>query len=269
MLRDVMSKGFERLREGHAGVFQDRDVARAYACRPAYPASLIEALLELVVDPGRVVCELGCGPGELSRRLGPRLSRMIGVDPSAAMLERGRQQPGASQVEWVHSPGEDYLEKHVSPGSLALVVSADSLVWLDWARTRPALAAGLAASGRLAIVHGRMEPIAPWSAAARSLAIEYSTIHDHPGMGLVRVLQEEGRLTVEREISLPPHPVRQAIEDYIERCHSQASASRARQGQDGAAAYDAALRELLRPHTNAGCLDYEVVVTISVGDPRV
>ena len=75
-------------------------------------------------------------------------------------------------------------------------------------------------------------------------------------------------LTVEREISLPPHPVRQAIEDYIERCHSQASASRARQGQDGAAAYDAALRDLLRLHTNAGCLDYEVVVTISVGDPR-
>jgi cyclopropane fatty-acyl-phospholipid synthase-like methyltransferase len=49
--------------------FKDPLVVAAYPSRPAYPAALIQALADLVVDGTRVVLDVGCGTGDLARRL--------------------------------------------------------------------------------------------------------------------------------------------------------------------------------------------------------
>lgn len=50
----------------------------------------------------RLIIDLGCGTGLLTRSLAGPGRTVIGVDPSATMLDYARQQPGADAVEWVH-----------------------------------------------------------------------------------------------------------------------------------------------------------------------
>lgn len=265
-LRGVL-EGFDRLRRENRDIFRDEGVARAYSCRPAYPEELVSVLRGLVPDAARTVVEVGCGPGEISRRLAPDVDRAIGVDPSRAMLERGRALPGGERVEWVEASGEEYFEDGRDPEPVGLVVSADSLVWLDWERVAPGMRSRLVAGGRFAVVHGRMESRSAWGDEARALAIAHSTIRDYPVGSLVETLRELGHFEVDREIVCAPHRIVQRIDDYIERCHSQASASRVRQGPEGVAAYDAALRRMLEPHARDGFVEYDVVVSVDAGWP--
>jgi hypothetical protein len=112
-----------------------------------------------------------------------------------------------------------------------------------------------------------MESRGAWGDEARALAITHSTIPDYPTGNLVETLRSLGYLEIDREIECAPHRVVQGVDDYIERCHSRASASRIRQGLEGVAAYDAALRSLLEPHARSGFVEYEVVVTVQAGWP--
>jgi predicted TPR repeat methyltransferase len=64
-----------------------------YPYRPPYPDEAIELLVELIRDGPRTVLDAGCGTGDLSRRLAPRVDRVDAVDASAAMLAKGRQLP--------------------------------------------------------------------------------------------------------------------------------------------------------------------------------
>ena len=47
------------------------------------------------------ILDLGCGTGLLTRELASKHRRVVGVDPSAAMLDYGKRQPGAERVEWM------------------------------------------------------------------------------------------------------------------------------------------------------------------------
>lgn len=49
----------------------------------------------------RTVVDLGCGAGRLAVMLAVGERRVIGVDPSKAMLDRARTREGAEQVEWI------------------------------------------------------------------------------------------------------------------------------------------------------------------------
>lgn len=48
------------------------------------------------------IIDLGCGTGLLTRSLSRPGRTVIGVDPSATMLDHARRQPGADLVHWIH-----------------------------------------------------------------------------------------------------------------------------------------------------------------------
>jgi 2-polyprenyl-3-methyl-5-hydroxy-6-metoxy-1,4-benzoquinol methylase len=89
--------------------FKDSLVVAAYPSRPAYPAAVIRALADLVVDKPRVVLDVGCGTGELARRLALLVERVDAVDFSSAMIEQGRHLAGgdAANVRWMLAAVED------------------------------------------------------------------------------------------------------------------------------------------------------------------
>jgi SAM-dependent methyltransferase len=49
----------------------------------------------------RVIVDLGCGTGLLTRTLVKPGRTVIGVDPSVTMLDHARQQPGSEAVTWI------------------------------------------------------------------------------------------------------------------------------------------------------------------------
>jgi len=68
------------------------------------------ALLELVGDvSGRSVLDLACGPGRVSRELSRRGARVVGLDLSAALLDRARLagNPGPGEIEYQRGRAED------------------------------------------------------------------------------------------------------------------------------------------------------------------
>jgi len=58
--------------------------------------------LELAGELGaRLVIDLGCGTGLLTRALAGEGREVIGVDPSPAMLAVAQRGPGAGNVRWI------------------------------------------------------------------------------------------------------------------------------------------------------------------------
>ena len=62
--------------------------------------------LESLVPPPAHVLDLGCGTGNLARRLAAAGYQVVGAEASAAMLEVARQSSDASNVEWMLLDGD-------------------------------------------------------------------------------------------------------------------------------------------------------------------
>jgi Trans-aconitate methyltransferase len=78
------------------------------------------------IDPGSIV-DLGCGTGNLTRRLAERWprARVVGVDASAAMLTEARATP--SSVEWLDAS----IDAWTPDAPVELLFSNAALHWLD------------------------------------------------------------------------------------------------------------------------------------------
>lgn len=62
--------------------------------------------LEVTIPPGKVVLDIGCGLGRLTRPLAREAERVIALDISAEMLDRARAlNPDLENVDWVHGDG--------------------------------------------------------------------------------------------------------------------------------------------------------------------
>src|SRR5262252_8741533 len=79
----------------YASQFGDEEVAAAYRHRPPYPSEAFAILEPLLGPHPRCVLELGAGTGDFTIGLAPRVDRLIAVEPSRPMLERGRHRNGA------------------------------------------------------------------------------------------------------------------------------------------------------------------------------
>lgn len=79
---------------------------------------------------GEVVVDLGCGSGEFTAKVAALVphGRVIGVDPSASMLEVARQHP-APNLSFLESAAEA-VDEVVEAGSVDVVLSRAMLHWL-------------------------------------------------------------------------------------------------------------------------------------------
>lgn len=66
----------------------------------------------------RVIVDLGCGTGSLTRALAAPGRRVTGVDPSGTMLDHARRQPASEQVTWIH--GDASALATTTPADLAV-----------------------------------------------------------------------------------------------------------------------------------------------------
>ncbi len=107
------------------------------------------------LEPNTII-DLGCGTGLLTRELVKDGRRVIGIDPSAQMLEHGKQQPGGEKIEWILGDSAQLGQLFVdskSTADLAIMTSNVAQVFLDdgeWQATLNNLAKALKPGGTLA-----------------------------------------------------------------------------------------------------------------------
>ncbi|MEM7113536.1 MAG: class I SAM-dependent methyltransferase [Chloroflexota bacterium] len=98
----------------------------------------------------KVIVDLGCGTGLLTRQLATKERTVIGVDPAMAMLAYARRQPGAEKVEWIEGYSAALGERDAD---LAVMTSNVAQVFLDdanWAKTLRDICRTLKVGGHLA-----------------------------------------------------------------------------------------------------------------------
>ena len=240
------------LNRHYAEQFGDASVVAAYTTRPPYPAALDPLFVELAGGPSAHLLDLGCGTGELARRLAPQLGAVTAVDQSARMLVRARALPGgdAPNLTWIAGRVEDV----VLAGPFSSALSAESVHWFDWAALGRRLAAWVP-SRRLILAERRDAP-SPWSDQLAALIGRFSTNRDFESYDVVeeltsrRLLAVEGRLTERASCA-------QSIDDYITSLHSRNGLSRDRMTAEAAAAFDDAVRAAVGPYAVDG------IVTLS------
>ncbi|MBI3977273.1 MAG: methyltransferase domain-containing protein [Chloroflexi bacterium] len=255
----------------YGAIFQDRSVAEAYHHRPPYPAEVFEVLAGLIAGSPRAVLDVGCGTGDIARRLVALVDRLDAVDFSPAMIEKGRRLPGGDHrsLRWVHSSVED---APLAP-PYALITAGECLHWLAWDVVFPRFVDALIPAGVVAIVERDWDVRAEVRDRLRPIFSRFSTNRDYRPYDLVAELERRGLFHRQGERRCRPVPWRPSADEYVECRHSQNGLSRDRMGPS-AAAFDAALREALAELIRAGAisihdgtLDLEVEATITWGKP--
>jgi SAM-dependent methyltransferase len=247
--------------------FRDEGVAAAYAHRPAYPDEAIDLLARLVSSSACVV-EVGCGTGEIARRLAPRVSRVDAIDASAAMIRRGQQSANGTHpgLHWICARVEDWQ----FTVTYDLAVAAGSLHWMQWPVVLPKLAQALGQNGLLVILPGggaSAEQL-PWRASLRSLIAEYSTMRNWVPFDVVDEITRRGLFQEIGRLATAPVICRQGVDDYIESLHSTAGLSRTRMAPHAVAEFDKRVKQLVEPHRDAdSALSFEVTTTLVCGRP--
>lgn len=143
--------------------------------RRGYPPAVADALTtSFALTRADVVLDLGCGTGQLTRVLAPRVGAVLGMDPEPAMLAQARSATSSPNVTWLLGADADIeaLTPVVGPGRLAALTVAQALHWMDheWLFTtaRPLLRPG----GGVAVVTNG-EPLwlqdTAWSSALREV----------------------------------------------------------------------------------------------------
>jgi 2-polyprenyl-3-methyl-5-hydroxy-6-metoxy-1,4-benzoquinol methylase len=252
------------LNQANADAFLDRGVARLYRHRPAYPPDAIAFIAGLAIDAPRRVLDLGCGTGFIARPLAPLVDGVDAVDPSSAMIDEGRSEPGGDHpaITWIN----DAAESVELSGPYSLVVAGESLHWMHWQVVLPNCARLLTPRGRFAIA-GVNTLRLPWDDELRAIVAGHSVVQDYTPFDLVAALEQEGLFRRRGEHTSAPSEMVQSIDDYIDSFHARSSLARHRMGVDGARAFDDDVRALLARH-DAEAVRRTAVATITYGTLR-
>jgi SAM-dependent methyltransferase len=130
--------------------YTDPDLVAAYDAENSGRDD-IEFYLALAAELGAgTVADVGCGTGVLAADLAARGHAVLGVDPSAQMLDVARRRPGGNQVTWIDGDASALAgtcaDLVVMTGHVAQVfLGAD-----DWAATLGHIADALRPGGHLA-----------------------------------------------------------------------------------------------------------------------
>lgn len=126
--------------------FDDR--AKLYArYRPSYPPEAIDAALEGLGEPSRLVAaDIGAGTGILSRLLADRGVGVLGVEPNAQMRAAATPHP---RVRWVEGTAEATT---LGDNSVDLIVSGQAWHWFEPNATSREMARIARSGARLALL---------------------------------------------------------------------------------------------------------------------
>jgi len=248
----------------YASRFQDRGVVEAYHLRVPYPDEVFVILADLITDEPRTVLDIGCGSGNIARRLVNLVERVDAVDISLPMIEKGRSLPNGNQsnLNWIHGRVEDVA---LHP-PYALVTAGQSLHWMDWDTVLPRFRAVLTPNGYVATVTAYALPT-PWSEELNKLIKRFSTNPDYVPIDLMKELEARGLYQHQGEKQTAAVLFTQSVDDYVESFHAMSSLSRDHMGQDMASAFDEQLRNLVSRFSKNGQLELQVVGSITWGRP--
>jgi SAM-dependent methyltransferase len=145
--------------------------------RRGYPAGVFDVIactLELTEDD--IAVDLGCGTGQITVPLAARAGAVIGMDPSADMLNRARQKAGAKapkNIAWLLGTDADlpHLAAILGNRRIATITVGQALHWMDhealFRAAKPLLRDG---GGITVLTNGTplwLQP-APWSKALKA-----------------------------------------------------------------------------------------------------
>jgi 2-polyprenyl-3-methyl-5-hydroxy-6-metoxy-1,4-benzoquinol methylase len=251
------------LNQENADAFLDAEVAREYRHRPSYTDDAIRFLATLAVDEPRRVLDLGCGTGFVARPIAALVEHVDAVDPSAAMIEVGRREPGGDdpRITWI----EGSAERVELSGPYALIVTGEALHWMDWPVVLTRCASLLTPSGSLAI--SGVDTLAnPWDEELRSIIARYSVVRDYVPFNLIDALEREGLFRVVGRFESDIENRDQPIEEYTASFHARSSMTRSRMGEEAALAFDREVEELVRRWCD-GRVPRRIQATVTFGKP--
>ncbi|OHE93747.1 methyltransferase domain-containing protein [Colletotrichum orchidophilum] len=139
--------------------------------------------------------DVGCGPGTVARKLGPRFTRAIALDPSVGMIDAARALGGATStsepVRFEVSTAEELgsnLSAPVADASVDLITAATAAHWFDMAGFWTAAARVLKPGGSVAIwtsssryIHPSMPNAARMQQVLKDFRDEYIQPYMAPG----------------------------------------------------------------------------------------
>jgi len=186
--------------------------AAVYAsARPTYPRQLFDFVFKYHERDSSarwdVAVDLGCGTGQATHELTP-FKHVIGVDPSARMIEQAQQGMHANgladigRVKFVQSPAESL--EFVDDASVDMIISAQAAHWFDWKKLWPEAARVLRKSGTLA-VWGYSEFRVTGCSDATPIIHQYSQGSD-PATSLGPHWERPGRTIVDNHLLDIPEP---------------------------------------------------------------
>jgi len=244
--------------------FDDADVARAYDFRPPYAPAMYDFLVELVPHRGTLV-DLGCGPGKIAAALADRFERVVAIDASGPMIDRARELHAARHpnIAWQHAPAEEAA----LPARIDLVTAGASIHWMKHDVLFPMLAER---TPLVAVITGDDPPAPDWLAEEQALLTRWLAridIRFDPAAFAAKGRRFESWLDVQgtREFRFD---FAQSVADYIACQHARATFSRARMGEDLAAAFDADMAAMLAPFARDGILRFGLTTCLTWGAPR-
>jgi ubiquinone/menaquinone biosynthesis C-methylase UbiE len=255
---------------GHLGLkyaeqFKDASVVGVYHHRLPYADEAINKLIALVIDEPRAILDVGCGTGDLARRLVSQVERVDAVDFSSYMIDKGKTLPeGDNQnLNWIFGRVEEAeLHPHY-----ALITAGESLHWMEWDIVLPLFHRLLTPRGYLALVTRETEHNL-WDSRLQELINYFSTNQEYLQYDLVEELEQRHLFKPHGFLVSQPIPMKQLVEDYVQSFHSRNGFSSKRMGEKAAMAFDEEVRKIISPFLEDGQLLLSAVSTVVWGLPR-
>ena len=245
--------------------FSDEEVADLYRYRAPYPQRVFAILERLVVEP-RIVLDAGAGTGALARRFPRSIERIDAIDPSAAMVARGRELPGGDdpRIRWSVGRAEDVP---LAP-PYGLITCGASFHWMDADVVLPRFRDALAPGGRVAIVDTETTHSGAWRPEMTEIIRRYSPVMDHAETHeVVAQITERGLFVLEGEERTLPETFDQSVDEYLLLLGSTSTLSRVTLGAR-AATFAAECRSLFARHGMTRVRS-DIAAYVAWGHPRV
>lgn len=255
---------------GHLGLkyaeqFKDTSIVEVYHHRPPYSDEVIKELIALAIDEPRRILDVGCGTGDLARRLVSRVEHVDAVDFSSSMIDKGKTLPEGDHdnLNWIYGRIEDV---ELQP-PYSLITAGESLHWMEWDIVLPLFHRILTPRGYLALVSRETEHN-PWDTRLQELINHFSTNREYQPYDLVEELEQRHLFQSCGFFSTQPIPIKQSGEVYLQSLHSRNGLSRERMGEEAVIAFDEEVKKAFSPFLQDGQLLLSVVNTVVWGLPQ-